>query len=242
MSVIINNKLYPADFITENLQIETNIIKSSFDYKVKKLLNLGSICIFPKMCPQPIKEEYLLSNYLESTNEGYALAKISGIKLCQAYNKQYNTNFISAMPCSLFGEGDNFDTKRSHLIPAIMKKMYEAKVNGLNEVEIWGTGNPRREFLYIDDLADACLFLMNNYNSSEIINVGSGYDITIKEIAHIIRQIVGFEGELKFNTDMPDGTMRKLLDVSKINNLGWKHNINFVNGLYKLYNWYLGGL
>jgi GDP-L-fucose synthase len=232
------NNSYPVDFLYENMMIEFNIIKYAYEIGVKKLIMLGSSCIYPKNCKQPIREEYLLSNYLEATNEGYALAKISGIKLCQAYNKQYGTNFISVMPCSIFGVGDNFHPQNSHLIPAIMQRMYNAKINGDKEVEIWGTGKPKREFLYVDDLADGLLFLMQNYNESDIINIGTGVDYSISNIANQIKNIVGFKGELKFDTSKPDGTMKKLLDVSKINSLGWSHKIELKGGLKFLYEWF----
>jgi GDP-L-fucose synthase len=233
------NNDYPADFIMENIQIANNIIKSSYENNIKKLLYLGSSCIYPKFAQQPIKEEYLLAGGLEPTNEAYSIAKIAGIKMCQAFNKQHGTNYISVMPCSLFGVGDTFDSHNSHLIPAIMSRMHNAKINNIKEIEIWGTGKPLREFMYVDDLADACLFLMKNYNDSELINVGIGKDNSISEIAYIIKDIVGYEGNLYFDDSKPDGTFRKVLDVTKINNLGWEHITDFKDGLKLMYEWYI---
>jgi GDP-L-fucose synthase len=236
---IYSNNTYPVDFLYDNMMIEFNVIKYAAENNVKKLMMFGSSCIYPKECSQPLKEEYLLSNYLEKTNEGYALAKISGIKLCEAYNKQYGTNFINVMPCSLYGINDTFDLKKSHLIPALIMKMHNAKVNNIKEIELWGNGTPRREFLYIDDLAEACIFLMNNYNSSELINIGVGEDLSINEVAIIISEIVGFEGEFKYDINKPNGTMQKVLDCTKIHNLGWKHKIELKEGLKRVYQWYL---
>ena len=236
---IMANNTYPAEFIYDNLMIQANVIHYSYMYEVKKLLFLGSSCIYPKFAPQPIKEEYLLDGKLEPTNEPYALAKIAGIKMCQSYNRQYGTNFISVMPTNLYGPNDNFDLETSHVLPALIRKFHESKMNKEPFVKIWGTGSPRREFLYVDDLADACVFLMKNYNGNEIINVGVGKDISIKELALLIKEIVRYLGELKFDTSKPDGTPRKLLDVSKITNLGWKAKTSLKEGLTKTYQWYI---
>ncbi|KXG78331.1 GDP-L-fucose synthase [Fervidicola ferrireducens] len=236
---ILANSTYPADFIRENLLIQTNVIDAAYRYGVKKLLFLGSSCIYPKFAPQPIKEEYLLTGALEPTNEPYAVAKIAGIKMCQAYNKQYGTNFISVMPTNLYGPGDNFDLETSHVLPALIRKFHEAKVAGAPHVVIWGSGTPRREFLHVDDLANACLFLMNNYDSSEIINIGVGEDLTIAELANLIKEIVGYQGEIVFDTTKPDGTPRKLLDVSKIFNLGWRPRIRLEDGIRSTYEWFV---
>jgi GDP-L-fucose synthase len=233
------NSVYPADFIYINLMIECNVIKASHEFGVKKLLFLGSSCIYPKMAPQPIKEEYLLSGYLEETNEPYALAKISGMKMCQYFNKQYGTNFISVMPTNLYGPNDNFDLNTSHVLPALIRKFHEAKVNNAPYVEIWGTGTPRREFLFVDDLADACLFLMKNYSGSDFFNVGTGEDVTIRELAELIGEVVGYKGELKFDTSKPDGTPRKLLDVTRIHEAGWRHKIELKEGLQIIYDYYI---
>lgn len=236
---IVANNDYPADFIRDNLLIQTNVIEASYRFKVKKLLFLGSTCIYPKHAPQPLKEEYLLTGELEPTNEPYAIAKISGIKMCEAYNKQYGTNFISAMPTNLYGENDNFDLNSSHVLPALLRKFHEAKINNQEYVEIWGTGKPKREFLYSDDLADACVFLMQHYTGNEIINIGVGEDLSIRELAELIKYTVGYEGDLKFNTSKPDGTPRKLVDVTKINALGWSAKTRLDEGLKKAYNWFL---
>ena len=233
------NDEFRADFIYQNLSIQTNIIKASYDCGVKKLLFLGSSCIYPKFCQQPIKEEYLLTGALEPTNDAYAIAKIAGIKMCQDFNKQYSTNFISVMPTNLYGPGDNYDLNNSHVLPAMIRKFHEAKVNGTEKVEIWGTGTPKREFLYVDDLADACLFLMNNYNDSEIVNIGTGQDVTIAELAIGISKIVEYDGEIYFNTEMPDGTPRKLLDVSKLKDLGWQYQTSLSDGIKKTYQDYV---
>ena len=228
---IVANNTYRADFIYENLEIQNNIIHAAYINKVSKLLFLGSSCIYPRDCPQPIKEEYLLTGPLEPTNEPYALAKIAGLKMCEAYKKQYGCNFISAMPTNLYGPNDNYDLQKSHVLPAFIRKFHEAKENSEKEVEIWGSGKPLREFLHVDDLADACHFLMLNYNMESHVNVGTGVDISITELAELIKKITGFEGGLRFNSTRPDGTPRKLLDVSLINNAGWKHTINLEQGI-----------
>lgn len=229
------NDDFRADFIYENIIIQSNIIKASHNNGVKKLLFLGSTCIYPKLCPQPIKEEYLLTGLLEPTNDAYAIAKISGIKMCQSFNKQYGTNFISVMPTNLYGHNDNYDLNNSHVLPALIRKFHEAKLEGKNEVEIWGTGTPKREFLYVDDLADACHHLMLNYNDSEIVNIGTGQDVTIAELAVVIKNIVGFEGDIYFNTEMPDGTPKKLSDVSKLKEIGWFYKTSLKEGIQKTY-------
>jgi GDP-L-fucose synthase len=229
-----NNEM-KADFIYENLMIQSNIIKESQDFGVKKLLFLGSSCIYPKFSQQPIKEEYLLTGLLEPTNDAYAIAKIAGIKMCQSFNQQYGTNFISVMPTNLYGPNDNYDLNNSHVLPAMIRKFHEAKLEGKDKVEIWGTGTPKREFLYVDDLADACHHLMLNYNDSEIVNIGTGQDVTIAELAVGIKNIVGFEGDIYFNTEMPDGTPRKLLDVSKLTSLGWTYKTSLKEGIQKTY-------
>jgi GDP-L-fucose synthase len=233
-----NNEM-KGDFIYENIMIQSNIIKSSKDYNVKKLIFLGSSCIYPKMSPQPIKEEYLLTGSLEPTNDAYAIAKIAGIKMCQSFNQQYGTNFISVMPTNLYGPNDNYDLNNSHVLPAMIRKFHEAKLEGKDKVEIWGTGKPMREFLYVDDLADACYHLMLNYNSSEVINIGTGVDITIKDLALTIKEVVNFKGDIYFNTDMPDGTPRKLLDVSKLKDLGWEYKTSLREGIEKTYKDYV---
>lgn len=233
------NSTYPADFIYENLMIQNNVIHNSYLAGVKKLLFLGSSCIYPKLCPQPIREEYLLSSELESTNEPYAIAKISGIKMCESYNRQYGTNFISAMPTNIYGPGDNFHPENSHVIPALIYKIHKAKVEKQKTVKLWGTGNPKREFLYVEDLAKACIFLTKNYNENKIINVGSGVDLTIRELAEEVSKVIGFDGEIEFDPSMPDGTPRKLLDVSRIKSLGWVPIIDLKSGLKLTYDWYL---
>jgi GDP-L-fucose synthase len=278
---IVANNTYRADFIYENLAIQNNVIHNSYKYKVKKLLFLGSTCIYPKNAPQPMPEDCLLTSPLEYTNEPYAIAKIAGIKMCESYNLQYNTNFISVMPTNLYGPNDNFDLEKSHVLPALIRKIYLAKLlnegktqavlddlnmNSLeeannylekfgvtkDEVEIWGTGKPRREFLYSEDMADACVFLLENRdfkdtiqeNQKEVrnthINIGTGVDISIKELAQLIQEIIGFKGELKFNTDKPDGTMVKLTDPSKLHSLGWKHKVELEDGIRSMFKWYLG--
>ncbi len=225
------NNTYPADFVYINLAIETNVIKAAHDHKVKKLLFLGSSCIYPKNCPQPIKEEYLLTGPLEPTNEAYAIAKIAGLKMCQFFKRQYGDDFISVMPTNLYGPNDNYDLRTSHVLPALIRKFHEAKVNNAPFVELWGTGTPRREFLYVDDLADAVVFLMKTYESDEHINIGTGEDVTILELAEIIKEIVGYSGKIKFDATKPDGTMRKLLDVSKLNQMGWRSKISIREGI-----------
>jgi len=232
------NNTYPADFIRDNLAIQYNIIESSYRNGVKKLLFLGSSCIYPRECPQPMKEEYFLTGPLEPTNEPYAVAKIAGITMCQSYNRQYGANFISVMPTNLYGPGDNFDLKNSHVLPALIRKFHEAKVEGKKEVVIWGTGRPRREFLFVDDLADAVVFLMNNYDQSEIINIGVGQDSTIRELAELVREVAGFDGEIVHDTSQPDGMPRKLLDVSRLNKLGWKAKTSLREGIKITYDWY----
>ena len=233
------NSTYPADFIRENLVVQTNVIHESWRNDVEKLMFLGSSCIYPKLCPQPISEESLLSGLLEPTNEAYALAKIAGIKTCQSYNQQYGTNFISAMPTNLYGINDNFHPENSHVLPALIRRFHEAKLADSESVSIWGTGNPRREFLHSDDLADAVLFLMENYNDSEIVNVGCGEDQTIKVLAETIREVVGYSGSLEFDSSRPDGTPQKMLDISKIRVLGWTPEITLKNGLEQVYQWYI---
>lgn len=233
------NSHYPADFIYDNLMIQTNVMEASRKVEVKKLLFLGSSCIYPKMAPQPMREDYLLSGYLEPTNEPYAIAKIAGIILARSYNIQHDLNAISVMPTNLYGPNDNFDLENSHVIPALIRKAHEAKVRNDKYMEIWGSGAPKREFLHVDDLADACVFLMEEYQSNEIINIGTGEDITIAELAKLVARVVGFKGELKFNTEMPDGTPRKLLDVSKLSGLGWRSKISLSEGLASTYEWFL---
>lgn len=230
-----------ADFIYENLIVECNVIKACHTYGVKKLLYLGSSCIYPRECKQPIKEEYLLSGPLEKTNDGYAIAKIAGIVMCQKYNQQYGTNYISLMPTNLYGTNDNYHLENSHVFPAMIRKFHEAKIRGDKTIKLWGTGNPFREFLHVDDLADASIFLMNNYNDSEIVNVGSGKDLSIKDLALTMKKVIGFEGDIEFDSSKPDGTPKKLLDVSKINNLGWKYSIELEDGLKSTYLDFLNG-
>lgn len=232
---IVANNTYRAQFIYENLMIQTNVIHQSYLHGVKKLLFLGSSCIYPKFAPQPLKEEYLLTGPLEPTNEPYAIAKIAGIKMCDAYRAQYGCNFIAVMPTNLYGPNDNYDLETSHVLPALLRKIHFAKVHHLPEVEIWGTGTPRRELMHVDDLADACLFLMKHYNQSGLINVGTGEDISISELAKLICQIVGYEGKLHYNSSKPDGTPRKLLDVSRLHALGWHHRISLPEGISQVY-------
>jgi GDP-L-fucose synthase len=232
---IIANNTYRAQFIYENLMIQNNLIHQSYVYGVKKLLFLGSSCIYPKMASQPIKEESLLTGLLESTNEPYAIAKITGIKMCEAYTAQYGCNFISAMPTNLYGFNDNFNLQNSHVLPALIRKFHEAKENNQTFVEVWGTGTPMREFLHADDLAEACVFLMNTYEGAQHINIGVGHDVTIKQLAELIKAEVEYSGEIKFDTSKPDGTPRKLMDVSKINQLGWKHKIELKEGIHLVY-------
>ncbi|HHJ19395.1 MAG TPA: GDP-L-fucose synthase [Gammaproteobacteria bacterium] len=253
---IMANNTYPAEFIQQNLAIQLNVIHQAWRSGVKRLLFLGSSCIYPRDCPQPMKEEYLLTGPLEATNSPYAVAKIAGIEMCAAYNRQYGTRFLAVMPTNLYGPGDNFDLKNSHVLPALIRKMHEAKSTGQESVMIWGTGSPRREFLHSDDLADACVYLMGLPDetfdqalnpevsapatySLPLVNIGYGEDITIKDLALLIKDIVGFEGSLTFDTSKPDGTMRKLLDVSRINNLGWKQKIDLRRGIEDAYRWYL---
>lgn len=228
---IVANNTYRGEFIYENLMIQNNVIHYAYKYGVKKLLFLGSSCIYPKMCPQPIKEEYLLSGYLEATNEPYAIAKIAGLKMCESYRKQYGVEMISAMPTNLYGPNDNYDLNNSHVLPALIRKFHDAKAKNLASVEIWGTGSPMREFLHVDDLADACVFLMENYSDEQHVNVGTGVDVSIKELAEMVKELVGFKGQLLFNIDKPDGTPRKLLDVSKLHKLGWQHRLDLKEGI-----------
>jgi GDP-L-fucose synthase len=228
---IMANNIYRADFLYENLMIECNVIHQSYVHKVKKLLFLGSSCIYPKLAPQPLKEEYLLTGLLEETNEPYAIAKIAGIKLCENYRRQFGCDFISAMPTNLYGPNDSYDLNNSHVIPALLKKISDAKNANLSYVEVWGSGNPLREFLHVEDLADACLFLMNKYSGDDFVNIGSGQELSIKNLALTIKSILGFEGELKFDPAKPDGTPRKLMDVSKLKEMGWEHRIDLVSGL-----------
>jgi GDP-L-fucose synthase len=236
---ILANSKYPAEFLRDNLFIQNNVIDASYRYGVKKLEFLGSSCIYPKLAPQPIKEEYLLTGPLEPTNEWYAIAKIAGIKMCQAYHKQYGFNAISLMPTNLYGPGDNFDLQNSHVLPALIRKFHEAKASGEHEVVIWGTGSPRREFLHVDDLASAAVYLMLNYHEPEIVNVGTGEDVTIAEVAGIVQRSIGFEGELTFDRSKPDGTPRKLLDISRLAALGWKSSISLEDGINSTYAWFL---
>ena len=233
------NNTWPADFIQSNLVIQNYVIDAALQHKVQKLLFLGSSCIYPKMAPQPIKEEYLLTGPLEPTNEWYAIAKIAGIKMCQAYRRQYGMNAISLMPTNLYGPGDNFDLETSHVLPAMMRKFHEAKLSGAKAVSIWGTGKPRREFLHVDDLADASVHLMESYDDENIVNVGCGEDISIGDLAALISEVVGFSGEIVYDTSKPDGTPRKLLDVSRLNSLGWQPSISLKNGVSDTYRWFL---
>ena len=235
---IFANNSFPAEFIYSNIMVQTNIIHSAYRTGAKKLLFLGSSCIYPKHCPQPMKEEYLLTGPLEPTNEPYALAKIAGIRTCQSYNRQYGTNYISVMPTNLYGPHDNFDLETSHVIPALIRKFHEAKIQSNSSVTIWGTGSPRREFLHVDDLADACVFLMNHYDESDMINIGCGEDISIAELALLIKDIVGYTGNIEYNIDKPDGTSQKLLDVSKLKGLGWQPKLSLREGIKKTYEWY----
>ena len=233
------NSDYKASFIYDNLTIQTNVIHQAYTHGVKKLLFLGSSCIYPKFAEQPIKEDYFLSGKLEESNDAYAIAKIAGIKMCQSYAEQYGFNAISLMPTNLYGPNDNFDLATSHVLPALIRKVHEAKIENKSTVEVWGTGEPRREFLYVDDLADACVFLMNNYDSPEIINVGVGQDLTIKELVYTIANVVGYQGDFIWDRTKPDGTPRKLLDVSKLNNVGWKASTSLEDGLQKTYEWFV---
>jgi GDP-L-fucose synthase len=238
---IMANSTYPAEFIYENLMIEANVIHAAYTHGVKKLLFLGSSCIYPKLAPQPLKEEYLLTGELEVTNEAYAIAKIAGIRLCKHYNEQYGTNFISVMPTNLYGPDDNYDPETSHAMAALIRKFHDAKVNDTSQVVVWGTGSPMREFLHVADMADACVYLMENYDASDIgefVNIGVGEDLTIRDLAELIKDIVGYEGEIVFDTSKPDGTPRKLLDVTKLHNLGWQAKISLEDGIKQAYNWY----
>ncbi len=229
------NNTHRAEFIYDNLQIQNNIIHTSYVFGVKKLMFLGSSCIYPKLAPQPLKEEYLLTGTLEKTNEPYAIAKIAGIKICEAYHDQYGCNFISVMPTNLYGPNDNYDLETSHVLPALIRKFHTAKESRGSIVEVWGSGKPKREFLYVDDLADACYFLMQNYNEPSITNIGTGEDVTILELAHVIKDTIGFKGEIKFDATKPDGTPRKLMDISKLHQLGFKHKINLREGIRLAY-------
>lgn len=233
------NNTYPAEFIYDNLMIQNNVIKAAHDHGVKKLLFLGSTCIYPKLAPQPIKEEYLLTGALEETNEAYAIAKIAGLEMCKFFKRQYGDNFISCMPTNLYGPNDNFDLQSSHVLPALIRKFHEAKVNNQPTVEVWGTGTPLREFIYVDDMADACIFLMENYDGEQHVNIGTGEEVSIRELAETVKEVVGFEGELVFNTNMPDGTPRKLTVVDKLHDLGWKHKVSLNEGIKLAYDWFL---
>ncbi|MBO5166168.1 MAG: GDP-L-fucose synthase [Lachnospiraceae bacterium] len=232
------NNTAPADFAYENMQIQCNVIKAAHDYKVKKLLFLGSTCIYPKMAPQPIPESALLTGPLEVTNEAYAIAKIAGLEMCKFFKRQYGDNFISCMPTNLYGPRDNYDLENSHVMPAMIRKFHEAKKNNAASVELWGTGTPLREFLYVDDMADACVFLLENYDGEEHVNIGTGKEVSIKELAETVREAVGYAGEIVWNTDMPDGTPRKLTDVSKLHELGWKHRVELKEGVKLAYQWF----
>lgn len=236
------NDTYPADFIRDNLQIQTNVIDAAYRNNAQKLLFLGSSCIYPKFAPQPMKEEHLLTGELEPTNEWYAIAKIAGIKMCQAYKKQYGFNAISIMPTNLYGPGDNFNLENSHVLPALIRKFHDAKENNLPQVEVWGTGTPRREFLHVDDMADASVYLMNNYDGFDFVNIGVGEDVSIKELAELVKEAVGFTGELAFNTSKPDGAPRKLLDVSRLASEGWKAKIHLLQGVAETYKWFLDNI
>jgi GDP-L-fucose synthase len=236
---ILANNTYPAEFLYDNLLIESNVIHQSYLSGVKKLLFLGSSCIYPKLAPQPLKEEYLLSGYLEPTNESYAIAKIAGIKLCESYSRQYGCNFISAMPTNLYGPNDNYDLEKSHVLPALIRKFHEAKVGNKEEVILWGTGIPKREFLHVNDMAEACVFLMENYNETLFVNIGYGSDVTITELAEIIKNIIGFEGKITYDNSKPDGTLRKLMDSSRMHSLGWKPKIFLKDGINKTYKEFL---
>jgi GDP-L-fucose synthase len=235
---ILANVTYPADFIYDNLVIQTNVIHFSHIYGAEKLLFLGSSCIYPRLAPQPIKEEYLLTGLLESTNEPYAVAKIAGLKMCQSYRSQYGANFISAMPTNLYGPNDNFDSENAHVVPALTRKFHEAKINGIPYVEIWGTGAPKREFLYVDDLADAVIFLMDHYNGATPVNIGVGEDMTVRDLAFLIKDVVNYEGEIKFDSSKPDGTPQKLLEVTKIKALGWRPQTDLREGIVLTYKWF----
>ncbi len=232
---IVANELYKADFIYENILIQSNVIHQCYKNKVKKLLFLGSTCIYPKLAPQPLKEEYLLTGLLEETNESYAIAKIAGIKMCDAYRDEYGCNFISVMPSNLYGFNDNYDLQNSHVLPALLRKFHEAKQNGASEVLVWGTGTPLREFLHASDMANACVFLMQNFNEKGFVNIGTGKEISIKNLAELIKEIVGFKGTIVFDASKPDGTPRKITDTTKLNKLGWKHSIELKDGIQQVY-------
>jgi len=236
---IMANKDYPAEFIYDNLQIQNNLIHNSCVFGVKKLLFLGSSCIYPKFAKQPIEESELMSGYLEPTNDAYATAKIAGIKMCQSYNNQYGTKFISMMPTNLYGPNDNYNLETSHVFPALIRKVHEAKINNTPFIEMWGTGTPKREFLYVDDVADACFYLMQTYEDGEIVNIGTGEDVSITELVEIMKNVIGYEGEIKYDTTKPDGTPRKLLNVDKLHNLGWKHKYSLEEGIKMTYESYL---
>lgn len=236
---IVANNTYRAEFLYENLQIQNNIIHSSYLNGVKKLMFLGSSCIYPKLAPQPLKEDYLLTGPLEQTNEPYAIAKIAGIKMCDAYRAQYGCNYISVMPTNLYGYNDNYHPENSHVLPALIRRFHEAKVQGLPDVTIWGTGSPKREFLFADDLAEACFYLMQNYDEEGLVNIGTGEDISIKDLALLIKDIIGYQGEIKFDTSKPDGTPRKLMDVTKLHSKGWKHTIELSEGIKMAYDDFL---
>jgi GDP-L-fucose synthase len=236
---ILANDTYPAEFIYDNLMMEANIVHAAWQNKVKKLLALGSTCIYPKMAPQPLKEEYLLTGPLEPTNEWYAVAKIAGIKLCQAYRKQYGCSFIAAMPTNLYGPGDNFDLEKSHVLPALIRKFHDAKMNSRPAVGLWGTGKALREFIHVDDMADASLFLLEHYDDGEIVNIGVGKDISIADLADIVKDVVGYGGRIEYDSSKPDGTPRKLVDVTRINGLGWSARIDLRSGVEQTYQWFL---
>jgi GDP-L-fucose synthase len=236
---ILANNTFPADFIRSNLVIQLNVVEAAYRTGVAKLMFLGSSCIYPKHAPQPIREEYLLTGTLEPTNQPYAVAKIAGIELCNSYNRQYGTNYVSVMPTNLYGPGDNFDLQNSHVLPALLRKFHEAKEAGAPSVTVWGSGTPRREFLHVDDMADACVFLMERYDSSDIVNIGCGQDVSIAELAEVVRRAVGYEGEIEYDRSKPDGTPRKLLDVSRLSALGWSPSVPLEDGVRHTYAWYL---
>lgn len=232
------NNTIPAEFAYENMQVQCNVIHCCHEYKVKKLLFLGSTCIYPKMAPQPIPEDALLTGPLEETNEAYAIAKIAGLEMCKFYKRQYGDDFISCMPTNLYGPHDNYDLKGSHVLPAMIRKFHEAKINGVPTVELWGTGTPLREFLYVDDMADACVFLLENYNGEQHVNIGTGKEVSIKQLAELVKEAVGYEGDIVWNTQMPDGTPRKLTDVTKLHEMGWTHSVELEEGVKLAYEWF----